>query len=264
MKHRAIVQLCCISNKENFNFSVCLGAVACGTVLGWTANIAKELERGEFNEIVMDDSVQGWIGSFATLGALFSCVPIGILCDKFGRKITMLALVPPFMAGWLLIIFSTGLGMIYAGRFIIGFSGGAFCVSAPLYTSEIAEKSIRGALGSYFQLLLTVGILLDYVIAKFADVFAYTVVCAVFPLAFGVVFFLQPETPVYSMKKGNEAAARSALIRLRGKDYDVDAELKEIRESLDEAERNKVVEIISYFEYSTLSAHTLLVYLPSV
>lgn len=188
----------------------------------------------------MDQDVQGWIAGLATLGALVSCVPVGISCDKFGRKLTMLALIVPFLIGWLLIILSSSVGMVYAGRFFTGFAGGAFCVSAPLYTSEIAEKSVRGALGSYFQLLLTVGILLAYAVAKVNDVLAYTIVCGVFPIAFGIVFFFQPESPVYSIKKGNESDARKALIRLRGAGYDVDAEIKEIKEGLEESARNKV------------------------
>lgn len=200
----------------------------------------QNLEAGEFNDIIVEEDDEGWIASFATLGALVSCIPTGILCDYIGRKVTMLLLVIPFVIGWLLIIFANSIDMIFAGRFVTGFAGGAFCVAAPLYAAEIAEKSIRGTLGSYFQLLLTVGILLAYVISAFADVFAYTIVCAIFPIVFGVTFFFQPETPVYSMKKGNDENARSALIKLRGKDYDVDGEMKEIKLSLEESEKSKV------------------------
>lgn len=224
-----------------------MGAVACGAVLGWTANIEKNQEKNiEFNNITIGDSEIGWIGSFATLGALLSCIPIAIFCDFVGRKLAMLLLVIPFMLGWLLIIFATSVEMIYAGRFITGFSGGAFCVSAPLYTSEIAETPIRGALGSYFQLLLTVGILLAYFIAYFTSVIPYTIICAIFPLIFGFAFFFQPETPVYNLKKGNETAAREALRKLRGDYYDIESEIKEIKHLLAETERTKVSFIESF------------------
>ena len=42
------------------------------------------------------------------------------------------------------------------------------------------------------------------------------------------------------MKQKREEDARAALLRLRGGDYDVDAELKEIKETLEANERNKV------------------------
>ncbi|XP_031348940.1 facilitated trehalose transporter Tret1-like isoform X2 [Photinus pyralis] len=220
--------------------SVCLGSVATGAVLGWTSNISEAMKAGAYNGIPIDDDNLGWIGSFATLGAMCMCFPIGILCDLIGRKVAMLILTVPFVIGWLLIIFANSVGMIYAGRFITGCAGGAFCVSAPLYTSEIAEKEIRGALGSYFQLLLTVGILFSYIIGFVADIKTYTIIVAILPLVFCVVFFFQPETPVYRMKQKREGDARAALIRLRGKEYDVDAELKEIRETLEAEEKNRV------------------------
>lgn len=74
--------------------------------------------------------------------------------------------------------------------------GGAFCVAAPLYTSEIAEKEIRGALGSYFQLLLTVGILFSYVFGTLCSPKLLSIICAFIPIVFGLIFFFQPETPV--------------------------------------------------------------------
>ena len=40
-----------------------------------------------------------------------------------------------------------------------GFAGGAFLLSAPAYTSEIAEKKYSGALGTVFQLMVCCGIL---------------------------------------------------------------------------------------------------------
>ncbi|XP_063925452.1 facilitated trehalose transporter Tret1 isoform X1 [Zophobas morio] len=217
--------------------SVCMGSVAAGTVLGWTGNITKlNLASGDLNDILVDPDVDyGWIGSFMTLGAMLMCIPIGFLCDLIGRKYAMLLSILPFTLGWLLMIFANSTGMIFAGRFITGLAGGSFCVSAPLYTSEIAQKEIRGALGSYFQLLLTVGILFAYILGAISSPQIVSVVCAIVPLFFGVVFFLQPETPVYLLKKGKDAEATQALRRLRGNNYDVNGEIQEIKDSIQQA-----------------------------
>ena len=40
----------------------------------------------------------------------------------------------------------------------------------PLYTAEIAGKDIRGTLGTYFQLQLTIGILIIYIIGSFVSI----------------------------------------------------------------------------------------------
>lgn len=203
--------------------------MAAGTLLGWTSNISAEMKEGNYNDLSIDDSVLGWIGSFTALGAMLMCFPIGIICDFLGRKLTMLLLIVPFCIGWLLLILGRSLVLVYIGRFVTGMAGGAFCVTAPLYTSEIAEKEVRGALGSYFQLFLTIGILFSYVLAKFVDILTYNIVLAIIPLVFGLVFILQPETPVYLLKKNRDNEARKVLQRLRGRNYDVDAELKSMK-----------------------------------
>ena len=45
------------------------------------------------------------------------------------------------------------------GRFLTGFGGGGFALGPPVYVSEITETSIRGAMGTMMQFMLTVGIL---------------------------------------------------------------------------------------------------------
>lgn len=220
--------------------SVCLGSVAAGTVLGWTGTISTKLSAGELNGIYADQDMLGWIGSFATLGAMVMCFPIGFICDAIGRKWACLTTILPFSIGWLLVIFANGPGMIYTGRFLTGLAGGAFCVAAPLYTSEIAEKEIRGALGSYFQLLLTVGILISYIFGSEFSPQVLSIICVFIPVVFGLVFFFQPETPVYLLKKGDHAGALHSLQRLRGNNYDSEKELAEIKHHLDKDAENKV------------------------
>lgn len=43
-------------------------------------------------------------------------------------------------------------------NYITGFSGGAFALLAPLYTSETSEKCISGATSSMTQLMVTLGV----------------------------------------------------------------------------------------------------------
>jgi len=148
--------------------------------------------------------------------------------------------IVPFTIGWLLIIFSNGSTMIYIGRFLTGLAGGTFCVAAPLYTSEIAETQIRGALGNYFQLLLVVGILFSYVFGAVCNPQMLSILCAIIPLVFGVVFFFQPETPIYLLKKDDRHGALRSLQRFRGSVYDSEAEIKQMQEQLDKNAREKV------------------------
>jgi len=217
-----------------------LGALAAGMVLGWTSPAGEDgVNLIKDYGIPMNKAEFSWIGSLTTLGAGAICIPIGMIADLIGRKTAMLLMVVPFTAGWLLIICSNSLLMFYFGRFITGLSGGAFCVAAPLYTAEIAESEIRGTLGSYFQLMLTIGILASYVLgAAIKNMKTLSIISAIVPLIFFAAFFFMPETPVYYLKKGKEEAARKSLIRLRGNQYDIEAELQAQREALEETKRS--------------------------
>lgn len=108
------------------------------------------------------------------------------------RYRSMLSLVIPFTIGWALTIWAKNFAMLIVSRVFIGVAGGAFCVAAPMYIGEIAQKEIRGTLGSYFQLMLTIGILFVYAVGAGVSVLWLSVICGIIPLIFGVVFFLMP------------------------------------------------------------------------
>lgn len=209
-------------------FAATLSALAAGTVLAWTSPILTELEAGKYRDIKLDSNQIGWIGSFVTLGGMVMCIPTGFICDLLGRKKTLLLLFIPFTIGWLLIIFASNVLMLYFGRLITGTAAGACCVAAPLYTSEIAHKSLRGTLSSYFQLMVTVGIFLAYLVGKYLTPVYFTIWCTSVPFIFVVCFAIQPESPVYLIKRGKYEEAKQALIILRGRHYTIDTELVEI------------------------------------
>ncbi|XP_051172813.1 facilitated trehalose transporter Tret1-like isoform X2 [Leptopilina boulardi] len=223
-----------------------LGALAAGMVLAWTSPAGLEVEGTNITklaheyEIPISDDEFSWIGSLTTLGAAAICVPIGILCDLIGRKFSMLMLVVPFTIGWGLIIGANSVSLFYAGRFILGVSGGAFCVAAPMYAAEIGESEIRGQLGSYFQLMMTAGILLTYAFGMAVNILWLSVISAIVPIIFFVAFMFMPESPTYYLMKGNVDAARTSMVKLRGSNYNVEPELLIQQEILDEMNRNRV------------------------
>ncbi|XP_017043359.1 facilitated trehalose transporter Tret1-2 homolog isoform X2 [Drosophila ficusphila] len=217
------------------------GAFACGTLLGWTSPAQTAIvDDHKGYDFDVDKTQFSWVGSAMTLGAACVCIPIGILINLIGRKWTMMFLVLPFVIGWAMLIWAANVGMLYASRFILGISGGAFCVTAPMYTGEIAEKDIRGTLGSFFQLMITIGILFVYAIGAGLDIFWVSVVCGILPLIFGVIFFFMPESPTYLVSKDRSESAIKSIQWLRGKEYDYEPELAELRETDRETQANKV------------------------
>ena len=218
------------------SLSATLGALTVGTVLGWTAVAGADGQKLiDLYNINMTSTDFSWIGSLTTLGAAAICIPIGILADIIGRKYTMLLMVIPLTLGWLLLIFANSLTMFFIGRLILGFTVGAFCVTIPMYIAEIAESEIRGRLGSYFQLLLAIGVSFVYVLGSFVNMRELSIISAVVPFIFFGTFMFMPETPMYYLKKGNEEGAKKSLTKLRGTQYNVENELRIHRESLEES-----------------------------
>lgn len=173
------------------------GALAAGTFLGWTSPAEIPLVHQQEYGFPINAEEFSWIGSIANFGAALMCFPIGILMKKIGRKWAMLLLVLPLLVGWLLIIFASNVAMLMVGRFLLGSGGGAFCITGPTYTAEISDASIRGALGMFFQLFITIGILFGYVVGAAVNVQVLSIICVVIPVAFGLIFFFMPESPQY-------------------------------------------------------------------
>ncbi|XP_028134949.1 facilitated trehalose transporter Tret1-like [Diabrotica virgifera virgifera] len=199
---------------------VCIGAWGTGTAIAWTSNISEDLKNGRLNDLKITNDELGWIGSLMTLGAMCMCFPIGWIADKLGRKPTVLLTIVPFTVGWLMIIFGNNIAIIYVARFLIGVAGGSFCVTAPMYTSEIAQTEIRGTLGTFFQLFITIGILYCGIFGFALHVKLFNWFCLVIPIIFGVLFAFQPETPVYDLRNNKPDKAEKSFNKLRGKDYD--------------------------------------------
>ena len=125
----------------NYKFVACLGGFCLGCCLGWNSPIA-ELLRLKYGFPTLQRNL---IGAALPLGCLLGVIVVPFFVDRIGRKNTMLAVVPPFVFGWLLIIFAySNVYMYITGRFITGFFSGMFCVLTPMYCAEISEKEIRG------------------------------------------------------------------------------------------------------------------------
>jgi sugar porter (SP) family MFS transporter len=108
----------------------------------------------------------------------------------------------------------------------------------PVYISEVAPADARGWQVSLFQLAITVGILLAYLVDyAFAGIqgWRWMFGLAVIPAAvFGLGMIFLPESPRWLLRRGNREAARAMLARIRGT-AEVDSELQEIEQSVAKA-----------------------------
>ena len=98
------------------------------------------------------------------MGALVGSLIAGSLGDAIGRKRTMLLAGALFALGAAVQSLAPGDLVLVAGRLIIGIGVGVAAVAAPLYAAELAPASLRGRFISSYQLAITIGIFLAYLV----------------------------------------------------------------------------------------------------
>ncbi|KAL0125276.1 hypothetical protein PUN28_004422 [Cardiocondyla obscurior] len=220
------------------SLSACLMAVGVGTALAWTSPVLPQLyEKNSW--LVITEEQGSWVSSLLALGAIAGAVPSGPMADKLGRKKTLLLLAAPFLLSWVIIILASQLWLIYVARFIVGAGVGAACVVVPTYISEIAETSTRGSLGAMFQLNITVGILLAFVLGAVMNYTAFAIVCALIEVGFLASFMWMPESPIWLVNQKRKPEATVAMAVFRGDSYDPSEELAEAQREAEAASLKK-------------------------
>jgi sugar porter (SP) family MFS transporter len=149
----------------------------------------------------------------------------GVLSDKYGRKKMMIFTAFLFIISAMGSSLAPSLSVFIVARIIGGLAVGAASVLCPTYITEIAPAARRGALVSYNQLAITIGILLAYAI-DFTLINAtnnWRLMLSV-PMVFGVIFLILllisfPESPRWLVKDGKKDRAKNILIKIGGNEF---------------------------------------------
>ncbi|XP_043237113.1 facilitated trehalose transporter Tret1-like [Amphibalanus amphitrite] len=226
-----------LRNQILASLSATVGGVGAGLALGYTSPAGPELQR---SALQLGTSQVSLVGAAVPLGALLGALVCGWAMDRFGRRDTMAAVSVPAIAGWLLVAFAGTLGQLLAGRLLTGLAAGVATVAAPTYVGEVSEPRVRGALGAGFQLLLTFGIFLSYLIGKYATWSHLALASAALPVLWLLLALWTRRSPVWLLEKNREDEARRALVWLRGRRADVSDELRSLAEQVREAHKRRV------------------------
>jgi len=87
-------------------------------------------------------------------------------------------------------------------------------MAAPLYVAEVAAVSRRGPLGTAFQLLVTVGILLAYIIGSVVSWSWLAVTGAGLSFMHAILLLYAPETPRFLLVKKDPQVIDDTGVRL--------------------------------------------------
>ena len=217
-----------------------------------------DIVAGQFS---LDDLAKGWYVGCALIGSIIGVLVAGMLSDFLGRKKTMLISALMFSISAIGCAVCSGMTQLVVFRMIGGFGIGVVSVVSPAYISEIAVPEKRGMLVSLYQLAITVGFLLaylvNYLVLKAADTSLVTTEASIrniqplcvrmfnseywrgmlgyetIPdLLFLLVIFFIPESPRWLIVKGRDEKARGVLSRIYPAPEDVSAQMALTKDSI--------------------------------
>jgi len=199
---------------------------------------------------------EGWFVSSALVGCVIGVAFSGELSDRFGRKPALNLSGSLFLLSAVGTAFAPEFSLLVIARIMGGIAVGVASNVVPLYISEIAPPKIRGRLVTFYQLAITVGILLaflsnawvlnfsesrpDFLIFGFLEkIFieeawrgmfgAETIPAFIFLVCLAIV----PESPRWLVQQNRSKKARQILKKLID-DNEIDSSINEIRETLND------------------------------
>ncbi|KAJ1730741.1 hypothetical protein LPJ61_002861 [Coemansia biformis] len=183
---------------------------------------------------------QEFIVAGTTLGAIGGGLAAGYFADRWGRRLITLLSSVVFIAGALIMTFSSHYSVLIAGRVVVGLGVGAASMVAPVYIGELAPREFRGRLVTLNVLAITGGQLVAYLVTwALADVhngWRWAFAVSAFPAAIQLCCLpWLPESPRVLIQRGRDDRARAILQRINGAKVPasvVDGELDEMRESM--------------------------------
>ena len=136
-----------------------------GSVYGYSMGIiAGATPALEANWGHLSALMSGLITASIIFGAAIGSLTGGMLADRIGRQKAAIFMSLGTLLFCLLEGVSVSIAMLLVMRVFLGFFLGLISVVCPLYVSECAPSEKRGFLGSFFQVSITFGIVIAYIV----------------------------------------------------------------------------------------------------
>lgn len=168
-------------------------------------------------ELKLTSAESGLIVGAVLYGGAVAMLITGFLADIFGRQKMIVISAFIFIVGVIFSAYCHHFSTLLVGRLVMGIGVGVSAILVPLYLSETAPSKVRGTAVACFQLFLTGGILLAYLIDL-----AFTAsgnwramfLVLIFPglLLFLLAIFL-PESPTWLFMKKRFEKSKKVLMK---------------------------------------------------
>jgi SP family arabinose:H+ symporter-like MFS transporter len=114
------------------------------------------------DQFSLDTVTEGWLVSSGLAGCIAGVLLTGLINEKIGRRKSIIVAAFMFLLSGLGCAFASSFSSLVTSRIIGGVGVGMASVISPMYIAEFAPAPKRGRMIGYYQLAITVGILLAY------------------------------------------------------------------------------------------------------
>jgi MFS transporter, SP family, arabinose:H+ symporter len=185
----------------------------------------------------LSDISLGWAFSSLLFGCVLGSFLAGRLTDRFGRKRMLVWVALLFVATSVATALAPNFLFFVLARLFGGLAVGGVSLLSPMYVSEVAPPSIRGRMGTVYQMSIVTGLLTSYSINYLLrntgpHNWRWMFFTGVVPSAlFLLLIALAPETPRFLVRVGKMREARLLVERISGKET-AQAQVSAIADSL--------------------------------
>ena len=146
------------------HYLVAAVAAISGILFGFDEGIIAGAAEALKREFTITPFTEGLMTASVPLGAVLGAAVSGRLTSAYGRRRILMPVALLFIVGSIIAAAAVSIWMLVGARLLLGIAVGVSSMAAPLYIAETAPKELRGTFVSAFQLAITVGILVSYLV----------------------------------------------------------------------------------------------------
>ena len=222
---------------SRYTIAIALVAGLGGLMFGYDIGVIADAKDGIRAAFSLGDNAVSTVVSSVLAGSFLGALIAGRLCDAIGRRWANVWGGICFIVGCLGCSFSVDLTMIIAFRVVMGIGVGFSSVAGPLYIAEVSTPWSRGAMVSLYQLAITVGILIAFLVGLLVPQAEWRISFALGALLGGALIagmLVMPPSPRWLIGRGRYDAAFGVLQRTLGSDQEARKELDAIKQRVGE------------------------------
>ncbi|XP_013196575.1 facilitated trehalose transporter Tret1 [Amyelois transitella] len=211
-KTRAISPLviqCFVTTGVSLNMS----GLGLGT--GFTTGLLPQLRQPD-SDIRIDDTSASWIASLPGISIVLGNLIISAIMSRFGRRKANLCSLLVSATGWLCIMLSNSVTILYLARLIQGIGMGMIGALGPILIGEYTSPKNRGIFLMTISLSFSIGVLASQTMVVYLHWKTCAALCIGIVSVATLIVLLSPESPTFLADKERYDECRKTFVYLRG------------------------------------------------